>query len=227
MVKTTKQSVPKAYDFKETYPDHISIVAMGRTAEVFLRAMQTSTYFHSFPQEVWGINQTYNWAKLDRLFVMDTEAEYKINVEDAELLQGLLSWRRSLLKATIPIYTTINDSKWPTGIEFPLQEVVTEINIPIADTYFMNTVPYALAYAIAIGVKRIDLFGMDFEYMDPKTGIVHTLEQYRACVEFWAGIALGRGISVRTPNESGLFYMNHRGYYGYGEDQPDIVMNSW
>lgn len=227
MVKsTTKQSVPK-YVFEETYPTHIAIVAMGRTAESFLRAMQTSTYFHSFPKEVWGINQTYNWAKLDRLFVMDSEAEYKANVEDKELLTGLLAWRKSLNKAQIPIYTSINDSKWPTGIEVPLQEIVTELNIPTADTYFLNTVPYAIAYAICIGVKRIDLFGMDFEYVDEKNGIVHTLEHYRACVEFWGGIALGRGIEVRTPPESGLFHMNHRGFYGYGENQPDIKLNSW
>ena len=225
----------RKYKFVETYPKRVAIVAMGRTAGSIIPALQSTRYFETFPNEIWGINQTQTWCKLDRLFVMDSAAEYytnmgsKDNPEEKERYEGLMKWRQSLHSYDRPIFTSVNDSEWPTAVEFPLQKVVDSIGSPIASTYFHNTVMYAIAYAIYIGVERLDLFGMDFDYYNEEHDTIVTLEYARSGVEFWTGIAVGRGIEVKTPPNSGLLGMEIRdrmGFYGYGEHQPSIKLPS-
>ena len=73
--------------------------------------------------------------------------------------------------------------------------------------------PYAVAYAIWLGVKKITLFGCDFTYPN-----AHDAEKGRACVEFWLGIATERGIEISVPKTTSLLdamYTQAARFYGY------------
>jgi len=79
--------------------------------------------------------------------------------------------------------------------------------------YFNSTAAYAVALAIAIGVKRITLFGFDFTYPN-----AHHAEQGRACVEFLLGIAKARGIEIGLPDSTSLMdgcTTREARFYGY------------
>lgn len=108
--------------------------------------------------------------------------------------------------------------------EYPLAEVIELTQ----ETYLMNTLAYAIAFALLCGVERIEFYGCDFNYRT--TGQQYTdYEMGRACVEYWIGVfrhfrqAGGRLVGVGPLSH--LMDTNWRlshGIYGYGEAQPII-----
>ena len=98
-------------------------------------------------------------------------------------------------------------ARYPGLVPFPLKEVLEEVGA----VYLNNTVSYAIALAISIGVKQISLFGVDFTYPD-----AHISEKGRACCEFLLGLAAARGVNVQVPTTSTLMDANeHIHFYGY------------
>jgi hypothetical protein len=85
---------------------------------------------------------------------------------------------------------------YPGLVAFPLQDVMNALG---GVGYFNSTAAYAVAFAVAIGVEKITLFGFDFTYPN-----AHQAEQGRACVEFYLGMAKARGIEIGLPNSTTL-----------------------
>lgn len=94
-----------------------------------------------------------------------------------------------------PIYTVALDERAPGLVPYPIVEVVAKIGVP----YFNNTAAYAIGYAIASEVKKIELYGIDFSYPDDR----HGAEAGRACCEFLCGMAVRSfGIEVQVSPSS-------------------------
>jgi len=133
--------------------------------------------------EIWGCNSTYKDRKLDKLFIMhDIRLDMIYEDEDfVEHVNGL----------GIPVYTTGLYKVLKNNRSFPVAEVYNEFRIP----YLLNVICYMLAYAITQKPKEIELCGVDM-----RAGVEYIGE--KGCVEFWVGVAVGRGIKVNIPNES-------------------------
>lgn len=98
---------------------------------------------------------------------------------------------------------------YPGLVSFPFTEVLADLSLP----YLNNTVSYAIALALHMGVDEIWLYGVDFTYPD-----AHISEKGRACCEFLLGRASMMGCQVFVPPESTLLDANepdHMRFYGY------------
>ena len=149
--------------------------------------------------EIWGLNQLYRHIdRADRWFDIHRNWEQD-NVEGTDHPK----W---LKECGIPIYMVKRDHDLPTSVRFPIERMIAS-----ASDYFTSTVAYMLALAISEGFSKIHLYGIDL--------VVGTeYEVQKACVEFWLGMAHGKGIDLNIPSASALLTQTHR--YGY-EKQPD------
>lgn len=120
---------------------------------------------------------------------------------------------KKIKKLNIPIFLQKVCPEYPTSMKYPLREIVDKFGI----TYFSNTICYMIAYAIYVGVKQIDLIGVNQagkeEYVDEKGG-----------VEFWLGFALGRGLKVKVYGKRSMVLKTKSGkLYGYDCEGQDVV----
>lgn len=92
---------------------------------------------------------------------------------------------------------------------FPIQNVINEFQIE----FFLNSICYMIAYAIMQEPKSISLMGVDM-----RNNMDFLVE--KGCVEFWCGVAVGRGIKVFTPKLSNVLRNNFKDrnqMYSYGK----------
>lgn len=75
--------------------------------------------------------------------------------------------------------------------------------------YFTSSISYMLALAIYEGNKEIEILGVD---------LVEDSEYayQRPCMEYWCGIARGRGVNLHIPRQSALL----RHSFVYGQERP-------
>jgi hypothetical protein len=142
----------------------------------------------------WGICQTLR-ANVSRIIDMNDYSLWG----DLEAYANNLSRKRAA-KNSVPYVDLTN---------YPLDHIVKFFGTD----YFSNTVDYALALAIYEGFTEIDLYGVNMsyggEYFWEKPG-----------VEFWVGMALGRGIKVTVHGEKSTIMKTRDGLlYGYGTPQ--------
>lgn len=147
-----------------------------------------------FDAETWGVNQAgkYHPGK-------------KVNYCFA--FDKLPSEYITEMKAIAPIIS------WQDygDIRYPIKRIIREFRI----NYFVNTVCYMLAYAIFNEAERIGIYGGD-------TFLGATWQRESKGIEFWLGIAHGRGIELRLPPKSELL----RSMQGriYGRDGREILL---
>jgi len=197
-------------------PSSVAIVAMGMSASTYVRLASNRGGRQKVSSEVWAINSMGNVIKHDLLFHMD---DCKIQEARAERepdgnVAGMLDW----LKEHPRFITSRKYPEYPGATEFPLQDVINNLG----STYFNNTVAYAVAYAIYIGVQRISIYGADYSYAQ-----MHKAESGRGCVEFLLGIAAARGIHIEVAQDSTLLdacIPDNQRFYGY--DAVDIKLDN-
>ena len=128
--------------------------------------------------EVWGINDLImRKTDIDLMFNVHLLEDYcKADMAGVEFANAL----------GIPIIMPKEYPDLPMSIRFPLEEIMKEFDTD----YFMTGIAYMLAYAIYKGYKQIDCYGINMRGADEK------YKNARACVEYWIGIAKGRGIKV-------------------------------
>lgn len=183
----------------------IAIIGLGGSYADYVMARINSRKF----DEVWGINSIGGIIHVDRTFMMDPASRFLDDIK-AGTQTGIA--QEFLLETPNkgPIYSCELDERVPEIVEYPLAEVITALGF----SYFNNTVAYAIAYAIAAKVKKINLFGIDFSYRKN----IYFAEAGRACCEFWSAIALSRGIQVETARQSAFLDTNvpaDEKLYGY------------
>lgn len=161
--------------------------------------------------EIWGMNDAHS-------FLENATRWFQIHEQDMidGMGKGSEFQRRALgsgehwewLKKTeIEVYMIETHPEIPASIRYPIEDVWPWPDLP---PYLTSSVAYMLALAIAGEVDEIHLYGIDLsmsiEYHEQK-----------ACVEFWIGIAMERGIKVHWPDSSGLLFAPL-----YGRKAPEI-----
>ena len=95
----------------------------------------------------------------------------------------------------------------PDASVYPIDTVLEAF----PDRYFTNTVSYMIALALLEGCDELGLWGIDMALSG--TGIADEYGVQRPSVEFYLGIAVGRGIRVHLPPETTL--LKCRKLYGF------------
>lgn len=128
--------------------------------------------------EVWGINDLImRKMDIDLMFNIHLLEDYaKIDMEGVNLANSL----------GIPIIMPKEYPEIPNSVRFPIEEIMKEYDTD----YFMTGIAYMIAYAIWKGYKQIDCYGINMRGADER------YKNARACVEFWLGIAKGKGIKI-------------------------------
>lgn len=188
-------------------PENVSIVAMGGSSAFYLKVAMSSGSKNRVADEVWAINAVGGVIFHNLVFQMDDLMVQEARSEQFpdSTVTHTLTWLRKHSR----FFTSTVYEGYPGAIEYPLEEVCNELGI----NYFNNTVPYAVAWAIVIGVKSLTLYGCDYSYPDQ-----HKAEAGRGNVEFLLGIAHQRGIKVLLPEQATLMdkcIPERWKYYGY------------
>ena len=201
-------------------PETVVMVSLGPTK----RDLLDMTTAHEPPpelmnaDEVWGINGGANIfcgrVAWDVLWVMDyLEGEAR---REPAYVEHLMRWLDRHQGSHI--MTSVAGRFARGGLhEYPLQAIVEETCQWGAGgyqhAYFHNSIPYVLAYAMAIGVKRLYLFGADYAHEELKGR-----ERDRSNAEYWVALARERGMQVILPTTTSLCNANQPAwFYGYPE----------
>lgn len=189
-------------------PKHVCILGLGPSVHAYLDLAKGLGGRHKYADEVWGINALGGVLQCDRIFHMDDVRiqEIRAAARPESNIAAMLEWLKT---TTTPVITSRVHPEYPALQEFPLQEVINELQFD----YFNSTAAYAVAYAIWLGVERISLYGCDYTYPD-----AHDAEKGRGCLEFWLGMAAARGIKIVLPNSTALMdamYDRQDRLYGY------------
>jgi len=180
----------------------IAIVGMGDSRNDFLagRLVYESAGILA-GCEVWAVNYMAAVVRCDKAVIMDPLDDA---AQIAAFPYGQVEW---LKKSQLPIISCKAVEGFNVEV-YPIDEVTKFFN---GFQYFNTSVAYAVALAITQGATEILLFGVDFTYKDR-----HFAEAGRACVEFWLGVAVTRGISITVAASSTLLdQATGRELYGY------------
>jgi hypothetical protein len=142
--------------------------------------------------EVWGLNRCHTFLKRwDRWF----------EVHDAELYSGKTGLREDqymdlLRKSDKPIYMQHPDPSLPMARQLPYKEMVEHFG----RDYYTTSIAYMIAMAIYehdLGdtIDELHMYGVDMSAYSEYS-------YQRPCVEYWLGMAEGRGIPVTVPKVS-------------------------
>lgn len=195
----------------EGAPESVMIVALGPSKHDLLEhqtghepdiGLQTV-------DEVWGVNAGGNWfsgrVAFDVLFVLDY-----LDGEVARLPRygaQLREWHERNGGAVI----TSKAGRHAWALEYPLNWICHKVaKRNPAPPYFHNSIPLVLAYAWAIGVKRVYLWGADYSHEALKRR-----EEDRPNAEYWVGWCRAMGMEVILPSTSTLCNSN-QGFWVYG-----------
>lgn len=158
--------------------------------------------------EIWGVNQVYRFIpRMDRNF------QIHLDWHNEKKWAPGTDQTKWITDAPIPTYMIAHDPTMPNSVTYPLDWVrgMLGLEAPPEDPgagldYFTSSIAFMMALAIAEGFEEIGIYGIDLiigrEYFFEKS-----------CVEFYMGIAHGRGIAVHRPENSALLWQSHR--YGY------------
>lgn len=190
---------------------------MGPSVSQYLELTKRAGGRKKFCDETWTINALGSVFDCDRIFHMDDVRiqEIRAAARPDSNIAGMLEWMRT---HPGPIYTSRAHPDYPGLVEFPLEDVINDLGFD----YFNSTAAYAVALAVAIGVKKLTLFGMDFTYPN-----AHHAEKGRACVEFYLGIGAARGTKISVPRVSSLMdACSLRADRLYGYDTVDVELKA-
>jgi hypothetical protein len=130
--------------------------------------------------ELWGLNEMTYPGRIDVYWEM-----HPMSVQSDKDLD----WLR---KCRTPVYVLDKADAALHGvqnpIEYPYDEIVKQ---SWAIKYFTCSMAYQIAFAIHKGYKAIALYGLRMDMGSPRE---RTIES--ACIQYWLGIAVGKGIEV-------------------------------
>jgi hypothetical protein len=150
----------------------------------------------------------------DILFIMDVLDEKPLVVSGGTDLGDII---QRINKLRIPFIAPFKYAEIPLSQPFPIEECFKQFGQP----YFSNTIGYMIAYVLMEGAKEIDIYGINqassSEYFYEKSG-----------VEYWLGIAIGRGVKVTLHGDKSELLTNKRRFgggllYGYNQTFREIL----
>jgi hypothetical protein len=192
-------------------PESVAIVAMGASAAAYLWEMGRLGTPRAKYDETWTCNGMGDILRADRTFLMDDLAIQELRSPNNPYVAGLLDY--AIRGTGGPLYTAREYERFPHATAYPLEWVVRETG----SAYLTNSVPFMLAMAIALGAKRIGIYGCDYAYGGDK------VERGRACLEYWCGYARAKGIDIYVPPSSSLLEGGAPRVYGYWSEDVHIL----
>ena len=158
-------------------------------------------------EEVWGFNHLFDlWSvgRFDRWFELH-DLGYLKKVE------GM--WADHLMKLRgirMPLYMQKKHKDIPASRVFPREAIE---KLTPQGWYHMSSVDWMLAFAILEGFKTVHIYGVSFGVdeagQEPLTA--------RACLEYWIGVAQGRGMAVNVYGSHLFKWLAYEeGYAQYG-----------
>ena len=155
-------------------------------------------------KEIWGVNRAYTKTpQLSRVYFFDPlwrlqKFGHKDFIEHINAME-------------VPVWTKRHYDEIPLSEAYPVRAVEDHFGLP--ESNFTSTTAYMVAHAIYEGFDRIIFHKM---LMSPGS-----IEYYcqKACLDFWCGIAIGRGCQVVKDPQSFLMapHLWEPGLYGYME----------
>lgn len=131
-------------------------------------------------RELWGTPNDPLKYKLDLVFEMHERSQ-------SHDLQGRGYWAR-LKDFDVPIVMQHIYDDVPMSEVYPRSQIAK-----LGADYFTCTAAYMIAYAVYVN-EPFGLYGFDLS--DPR------YEHQRPCIEFWLGVAIGRGLGIDLPDSS-------------------------
>lgn len=117
-----------------------------------------------------------------------------------------------LRQCPTPCYV-LDRAEWgeliPHPVQYPLDRLAAA---GLNDAYFTSTFSYQMALALLDGFEAIGLWGVELFDGSPRERLVE-----RACLEYWIGVAEGRGVTIT--HRSGLTSQPVRYGYDYQEEK--------
>lgn len=125
-----------------------------------------------------------------------------------------LAW---LAQCPTPCYV-LDLAEWegtvPNAVQFPLERV---LDVTRGRRYFTCTFAFQIALAITEGAHEIGLWGVDLDWGTERERLVE-----KPCVEYWIGLAEGRGIAVTLPRVTPLCSRQYLYGYAYHKEKAAI-----
>lgn len=182
------------------------VAILGYTNHNFHAPWQDDTW------DLWGLNDLHAAfeAYVPGIFKTDRVSWFQLHKPDhTGAYHGVRDpeHHKWMLAQTCPIYMWEPPEAIKAACRYPLLETLREF--PRA--YFNNSISWMIAHAIRMGYTTIGLWGVDMA-LDG----VHGESEYsyqRPSVEYFIGLAEGRGIEVVIPKESELLKCGY--LYGY------------
>ncbi|PLW98839.1 MAG: hypothetical protein C0591_03620, partial [Marinilabiliales bacterium] len=140
--------------YKPQPGQHITILGLGPSLEEYSRTIKGLGSRKAYTDQVWAINALGDLYQCDLVFHMDDLEIQRIRAaaRPESNIAAMVAW---LEKSKTPVMTSRAYDKAPCLVEFPLQEVLQNLQFP----YFNSTTAYAVAYAIHCQASKISLFG--------------------------------------------------------------------
>jgi len=171
-----------------TSPKKVALIGLGTSRLTYGNHTMKQAYQNHDPRwdEVWTMNAAFPVYHHDRLFMMDD-----LRVQAARYPKVA----EQLKRHDKSIITTIAYPEFPTAVRYPIEDVVKATHTD----FFTNTASYAIAYALATGVKDLFLYGCDFAYPD-----AFTKEMGGQSAAFLLGMARSFGMRYYLPDTTTL-----------------------
>ena len=148
--------------------------------------------------EVWAVNNVHIYREVDLVIDIHLHCLYpKLEKDKQSIAEIKEKGIQMMSREVIP--------DMPGSMKYPLEEIMEEFDTD----YFGSGIDYIIALAIYRGATEIHVYGVMMakgsEYFEQKPS-----------VEFWLGIAKGRGIKVVVHGESSILKTKNCILYGYG-----------
>jgi len=148
--------------------------------------------------EIWGSNVIYrDFPNVNRIF-FGHDIRGDVFNDDYDLVPNLN-------KMGIAVHTTGIFKVLKNNVQIPILDIMKEFQIG----FFLNVITYMIALAVMQEPKEIELYGVD---MRPDAG-GETYGNEKGSVEFWCGVAMGRGIKIKNTKESYVLKTRQEGNF--------------
>jgi hypothetical protein len=173
--------------------------------------------------EAWGVNNLFLSMPLEKFpftrffeihgITRDKRGNYLRREDPVFRGQPVNDYMKSLGALGIPVYMQKLWPDVPNGVVYPLEVIMSQFG-----DYFTNSISYQIALAVLEGFKEIHIYGVDMAVSSPK--LLHDeYSHQRPSVEYFVGIAVGRGIKVHIPDTADLLKTR----FLYGWDEPKMT----
>lgn len=151
--------------------------------------------------DIWACNEFYMLKpkRFDVLFDLHGRHELETKMRSKDHI----TW---LQNSKIPIFMREHFKDIPNSIPYPRKMILEKYR-----KYFTNTISWQLALAIDMGYKEIGIYGVNMATEDEYVS-------QRPSVEYFIGIAEGKGIKVIIPDESDMC----KSWFDYGFEDENL-----